>query len=203
MVKQMRDIYVDENTGVLINYLGITDAEELNQAESDLTIVRLKQILESPDFEYSSDALLDLHKSMFQDIYPFAGKIRKIDMEKSEKMLSGFPMIFSGSGQISKKLKKAFKEQEVDFNGNKTEVTRALAGFMGSIWEIHPFREGNTRSIITYTMKYARHNELNLDEALLLNSFAYIRDALVMYVYQEPKYLEKIILDSIERGISL
>ena len=199
----MRDIYVDEQTGVLINKLGITDAEKLRRVESDLTIVRLKQILETPDFEYSRDALLMLHKHMFEDIYPFAGEIRKIDIEKSEKMLSGFPMIFSGSENISKNLQKVFKEQEVDFNRNKNEVAQALARFMSSIWEIHPFREGNTRSIITYMMKYARHNELNLDEALLLNSFAYIRNALVMYVYQEPKYLEKILLDSIERGISL
>lgn len=199
----MRDIYVDEQTGVLINKLGITDAEKLRRVESDLTIVRLKQILETPDFEYSQDALLMLHKHMFEDIYPFAGEIRKIDIEKSEKMLSGFPMIFSGSENISKNLQKVFKEQEVDFNRNKNEVAQALARFMSSIWEIHPFREGNTRSIITYMMKYARHNELNLDEALLLNSFAYIRNALVMYVYQEPKYLDKIILDSIERGISL
>ncbi len=199
----MRDIYVDEQTGVLINKLGITDAEKLRRVESDLTIVRLKQILETPDFEYSRDALLMLHKHMFEDIYPFAGEIRKIDIEKSEKMLSGFPMIFSGSENISKNLQKVFKEQEVDFNRNKNEVAQALARFMSSIWEIHPFREGNTRSIITYMMKYARHNELNLDEALLLNSFAYIRNALVMYVYQEPKYLDKIILDSIERGISL
>lgn len=199
----MRDIYVDEQTGVLINKLGITDAEKLRRVESDLTIVRLKQILETPDFEYSRDALLMLHKHMFEDIYPFAGEIRKIDIEKSEKMLSGFPMIFSGSENISKNLQKVFKEQEVDFNRNKNEVAQALARFMSSIWEIHPFREGNTRSIITYMMKYARNNELNLDEALLLNSFAYIRNALVMYVYQEPKYLDKIILDSIERGISL
>ena len=199
----MRDIYVDEQTGVLINKLGITDAEKLRRVESDLTIVRLKQILETPDFEYSQDALLMLHKHMFEDIYPFAGEIRKIDIEKSEKMLSGFPMIFSGSENISKNLQKVFKEQEVDFNRNKNEVAQALARFMSSIWEIHPFREGNTRSIITYMMKYARHNELNLDEALLLNSFAYIRNALVMYVYQDQKYLDKIILDSIERVISL
>ena len=43
----MHDIYVDEKTGVLINKLGITDAEKLRQAESDITIVRLKEILQN------------------------------------------------------------------------------------------------------------------------------------------------------------
>lgn len=46
MVKKMRDIYIDENTGVLINKLGITDPKLLSQVESDMLIVRLKEILE-------------------------------------------------------------------------------------------------------------------------------------------------------------
>lgn len=74
---------------------------------------------------------------------------------------------------------------------------------MSTLWEIHPFREGNTRTIITYVIKYVKSNELSFDENLLLHNFAYIRDALVLSVYNEPKYLEKIIFDSIERGMKL
>ena len=199
----MHDIYVDEKTGVLINKLGITDAEKLRQAESDITIVRLKEILQSEEFTYGYESYLRLHRQMFQDIYPFAGEIRKIDMEKSERILSGFPMIFNDKSLVSKKLKKVFKEKQVNFNAASEEIVKRLSDLMTSVWEIHPFREGNTRSIITYTMKYIRHSGLKIDENLLLQSFAYIRDAQVMSVYQEPKYLEKILLDSIERGIKL
>ena len=199
----MNDIYTDKDTGVLINKLGITNSELLRQAEADITIVRLKEILESEDFTYGYESYLKLHQQMFQDIYPFAGELRKIDMQKSERILSGFPMIFGDKSQISKQLRKVFKEKEINFEASKEEIVAQLVDFMSSIWEIHPFREGNTRSIITYTMKYIRHSGLKIDENLLLQSFAYIRDALVMSVYQEPKYLEKILLDSIERGIKL
>ena len=199
----MSDIYTDKSTGVLINKLGITDPELLKQAEADIVIVRLKEILESQDFTYGYESYLKLHQQMFQDIYPFAGELRKIDMQKSERILSGFPMIFGDKSQISKQLRKVFKEKEINFEASKEEIVAQLVDFMSSIWEIHPFREGNTRSIITYTMKYIRHSGLKIDENLLLQSFAYIRDALVMSVYQEPKYLEKILLDSIERGMKL
>lgn len=199
----MSDIYTDKSTGVLINKLGIKDPELLKQAEADIVIVRLKEILESQDFKYGYEPYLNLHQQMFQDIYPFAGKLRKIDMQKSERILSGFPMIFGEKSQVSKKLKKVFKEKEINFETTKEEIVAQLVDFMSSIWEIHLFREGNTRSIITYTMKYIRHSGLKIDENLLLQSFAYIRDAQVMSVYQEPKYLEKILLDSIERGIKL
>ena len=199
----MSDIYTDKSTGVLINKLGIKDPELLKQAEADIVIVRLKEILESEDFTYGYESYLKLHQQMFQDIYPFAGELRKIDMQKSERILSGFPMIFGDKSQISKQLRKVFKEKEINFEATKEEIVAQLVDFMSSIWEIHPFREGNTRSIITYTMKYIRHSGLKIDENLLLQSFAYIRDALVMSVYQEPKYLEKILLDSIERGMKL
>ena len=199
----MSDIYTDKSTGVLINKLKITDPELLKQAEADIVIVRLKEILGSEDFTYGYESYLKLHQQMFQDIYPFAGELRKIDMQKSERILSGFPMIFGDKSQVSKKLKKVFKEKEINFEATKEEIVTQLVDFMSSIWEIHPFREGNTRSIITYTMKYIRHSGLKIDEDLLLQNFAYIRDALVMSVYQEPKYLEKILLDSIERGMKL
>lgn len=199
----MRDIYVDQKSGVLLNKLGITDSELLRKAESDITIVRLKEILEENDFKYDYKYYLALHKKMFDDIYPFAGEIRKIDMEKHEKILSGFPMIFGDSNKILEKLKNAFKEKKVDFSLSNDEITKGIVNFMSTLWEIHPFREGNTRTIITYVIKYVKSNELSFDENLLLHNFAYIRDALVMSVYNEPKYLEKIIFDSIERGMKL
>lgn len=73
----MSDIYTDKSTGVLINKLGIKDPELLKQAEADIVIVRLKEILESDDFTYGYESYLKLHQQMFQDIYPFAGELRK------------------------------------------------------------------------------------------------------------------------------
>ena len=149
----MNDIYTDKNTGVLINKLGITDPELLRQAEADITIVRLKEILESQDFKYGYEPYLivrlkeilesqdfkygyepylNLHQQMFQDIYPFAGELRKIDMEKSEKILSGFPMIFGEKSQVSKKLKKVFKEKEINFETTKEEIVAQLVDFMSN-----------------------------------------------------------------------
>lgn len=40
----MRTPYVDPNSGVLRNLLGITDAEDLAAAEADFTSIRLAQL---------------------------------------------------------------------------------------------------------------------------------------------------------------
>jgi len=200
MVKLMNDIYVYSN-GVLRNKLGIKDENKLKQAESDFVIVRLKQILQSDEFDFSVKGYKRLHEEMFQDIYPFAGQIRKVDIYKNERLLSDLPMPFVPVKQIPEELKRCFKTYIKDFNDyTDKEKVEIIRNFMSSVWQVHPFREGNTRSIITYSLKYAKSSNLGLDQKLILDNFAYIRDALVMSAYNKNEYLDEILLDSVERG---
>jgi cell filamentation protein len=70
--------YCYQNTDVLINKLNIKNDEELSVAERDLTTFRLAQLFESniPNkFDFS--LLCNIHKSIFQDVYSWAGLIRK------------------------------------------------------------------------------------------------------------------------------
>lgn len=200
----MNDIYFDYENNVLINKLGITDENKLKQAEADLTIIRLKEILSSNDFKNSKTYYLNLHKKMFDDIYPFAGRIRKIDIMKNERVLSFSPMLFTTYSKINNELSASFKKYNIDISIlNKEEITTYLRNYMTSIWTIHPFREGNTRTIITFIIKYLKSKNMSIDENLLIDNFSYVRDSLVMSAYNTPEYLDKILFDLIERGKSL
>lgn len=77
-------IYCYPNSDVLINKLNIHDSDKLREAERKLTMLRLMDLLEKPvtgkfDFEH----LQNIHKYIFQDIYSWAGKIRTVDIAKS------------------------------------------------------------------------------------------------------------------------
>lgn len=74
---------------------------------------------------------------------------------------------------------------------------------IAELWQVHPFRDGNTRTIVTYAFRFAEEHGFRMDRNLLLDNFSYVRKSLVKASdgeYSDYKYLYKIIKDSIQRG---
>ena len=74
------NVYCYTNTNVLINKLNITDSELLFMAEEKYTLLRLHELQKKPikgsfDFEH----LKAIHKYIFQDLYEWAGQVRKVE----------------------------------------------------------------------------------------------------------------------------
>ncbi len=78
------DKYCYQGTDVLINNLNIHDADELSEAEIAFTTARYlnyqSEIKELNQLNFSH--LKQLHFYLFQDLYPWAGKVRDIDISK-------------------------------------------------------------------------------------------------------------------------
>ena len=71
------------------------------------------------------------------------------------------------------------------------------------MWQVHPFRDGNTRTITTFAFRFADERGFGMKRSLLLDNFQYVRDSLVMASlgeYAENEYLYKIVKDAIKRG---
>ena len=81
MVKS--DPYV-QKSGVLKNKLNIKNEEKLKLAESDIVITRIHEYFSNMSFSRTKEFYLSLHKHLFGDIYPFAGEIRTVNIEKQE-----------------------------------------------------------------------------------------------------------------------
>lgn len=92
--------YCYPDTGILKNRFGLKDATQLKKVEADLSAVRQNDLLEHPiSGRFSSNHLCAIHRYLFGDIYPFAGRFRREDIMKGTTR-------FLAHQQISEKLKK-------------------------------------------------------------------------------------------------
>ncbi|MCH5185652.1 MAG: Fic family protein [Oscillospiraceae bacterium] len=202
----MRDPYLYEDVDVLRNLLNIKDEKQLETAESNITYVKLFDIdkfAESCTFD--TEHLKFLHRYIFEDIYEWAGSFRTIPMVKGERVLGGDTVRYSLPENIADDLKSAISNlNNIDWSVlSIDETANVFARTIASIWQVHPFREGNTRSVITFATQFAYAHGFGMDKQLLRKSAGYVRDALVKASdgqYSEYHYLSDIFKDSILSG---
>ena len=200
------DPYLYEDVPVLKNLLGIKNAKVLEQAEADITSVRLlivDGLIQSKAFDFSY--LLAIHKHIFVDIYEWAGAIRTIPIVKGERVLGGDTIRYSQPDDIEQDCAIVLnKLNDTDWSAlGVYETAEVFAKFIAALWQVHPFREGNTRTVITFATQYAEAHGFRMDKTLLKECAAYVRDALVKASdgqYSDYKYLVKIFDDAIRRG---
>ena len=202
----LRDPYFYEDANVLIILLHINVAKLLEEAESNITYIKLldvDKLIENSDF--SIDYIKHLHKYIFGDIYEWAGQFRTIPMVKGERVLGGDTIRYSLPDNIENDLiatvgeLKSVKWSELSIDETADMFARKIA----AVWQVHPFREGNTRTIITYATQFAMTYGFKMDKQLLKESAGYVRDALVKASdgeYAEYHYLIRIFKDAILNG---
>lgn len=66
---------------------------------------------------------------------------------------------------------------------NIVELINNITIFSSNIWQIHPFREGNTRTIALFIEKYIISLGINLNNTLFKDNAIYYRNALVRSNY--------------------
>ncbi|ENY8332330.1 TPA: hypothetical protein ACKONR_000399 [Clostridioides difficile] len=107
----MEDIYLYKNTSVLKNKLDIKDKNQLEDFEIFITYTKflnVDEVMQSREFNF--DYIKDVHKHIFGDIYDWAGEPRKINIEKSEKVLNGMSVEYCDYTQVGKEANKAIEE---------------------------------------------------------------------------------------------
>ncbi len=205
----MRDPYLYEDVNVLRNKLNIKDQEVLDGAEADYVSLRLKELVMNPlKGDYHTDHFLEMHKNIFQDLYDWAGVPRTISIYKEEDVLGGMSVEYSDPFDIISDLHFALKNmRSKDWDLSKRE--KAALDFCDSlaqIWKVHPFREGNTRTTITFCCQYVDELGFNINRELFEKNARYVRTALVAYNaffsdgkdFRKKEYLERIVKDSFD-----
>ena len=202
----MRDPYLWPDVDVLQNLLGIKDAAKLEQAEADITAFGLTDVdgaVERMPFDFTR--LCAIHKHVFSSLYKWAGSVRTIPMVKGERVLGGDTVRYSQPNDIQRDVERILGElhsvnwSSLDIHETAEEFSRIIA----MLWQCHPFREGNTRTTITFATQFAEARGFRMDKTLLRDSAGYVRDALVKASdgqYSENEYLVKIFEDAIQRG---
>lgn len=203
----MRDPYLYEESLVLKNKLNIKIQEELDDAEADYVVYRLKDLAMNPmPGEYNTEHLLKMHHYIFQDLYEWAGEPRIIAIYKEEDVLGGMSVEYSDPFDITKDIHFILSDmrqkpwKEMDRKQASVEFCASLA----KLWKVHPFREGNTRTTITFCCQYADEIGLKINRELFEKNSRYVRTALVAYNayfadgsdFSKKEYLEKIVYDA-------
>lgn len=136
--------YCYPNSNVLINNFNIQNQENLNKAERNITALMLLKLQTSPIPEanklFSVEYFTDLHKQVFEHIYPFAGKIRNENMIKGNTPFCRPEFIYNYLNMLFEKMFEDVKKIKT-----KEDVVNFLAYYYSEINIVHPFREGNGR----------------------------------------------------------
>lgn len=139
------DPYLYPGTQTLRNIRSIRNLEELAKIEASLTYVRIIELHERPVVgNFDRAHLQAIHKHIFQDVYPWAGKAR----EGAEIAKPGSPF-FAFSQYIAPSLDKvaAQLKSEDQLRSLSADTFSIRAGhYRGELNAIHPFREGNGRT---------------------------------------------------------
>ena len=155
-----QSIYCYPDSNVLKNKLNIRDNKLLKTAEEEITLIKQMELLKNPiKGNFSKAHLMNIHKFIFEDIYSFAGKIRREQISKADTM-------FYPPNLIDRELDKVFakiKEKNMLRESDEEKVFDNLAYVMAELNIIHPFREGNGRSIREFIRLMAKRMGYDLN----------------------------------------
>ena len=198
----MKDLYLIENSTVLKNLLDITDEKELDLAEAELSRANMMLLYENGFDDFSSGGFCFIHKALFGDVYEWAGQYRKINIRKREELLAGQSVWYSDVTEIGNDLDNAFDEiNKVNWASlSRENFAKQIARLFPKLWQVHPFREGNTRTTVMMMTFFVEHHGYFFDQNLMAESAGYVRDSFVMASLgdnSEYEHLEKILLDAI------
>ena len=177
------------------------DFEKEENEEADKVAVRIAEILSENTFNFSIAELLNIHKRLFTDILETAGAFRNYNFRKNEWILNGETVIYS-SYDIIKETLEYDLEQEKLFSYKDLSLDEAikhLCKFTSSIWQVHPFCEGNTRTTAVFIIKYLRTFGFNINDDVFAENSWYFRNSLVRAnyknfeknVFEDTSFLEK------------
>ena len=156
-----------------------------NELECDFVSMRIVELLDQDNFELSVDYLKYIHKYLFQDVYEFAGEFRKIDFSKHEKILNNDSVAYGDFKTLTESLEYDINlEKEKNYKDMSiVEVINNITDFTSNIWQVHPFREGNTRTTAVFIEKYLVSLGYDVDNSLFKDKSIYFRNALVRSNY--------------------
>lgn len=198
----MRDPYLYDDVDILKNLANIKDCDLLSRAEADITNLSMLAVYNQFYKVFDTKTLQDIHLNIFGQIYDWAGEFRTIQIVKYEDVLGGDTVRYTFPKQIKKELDAVMKEVKKlkRTEKNDKDIIFRLERIIATIWQIHPFREGNTRTCIVFVVLLAKHLGFEVNHELFNTHSAYVRNALVWAsqgIYSKHEYLERIFSDAI------
>lgn len=165
------DAYCYPGTTVLRNYLDLTDANELAAAERTIVGLRSFQLsAHLPSPPHNLNCLLGIHRTLFGKLYPFAGQFRMHTGRMTKTRASGSTVIYGDSAFIPQQIDLIFNTLTTEkylVGLNQHDFAQRAAYFYGEFDAIHPFREGNSRTLRLFFSGIAKAAGFQFDWQIL------------------------------------
>lgn len=162
--------------------------QDSDEEEADKVALHITQVLSEKTFNFSPAELANIHRRLFMGVLPHAGKYRDVNITKKEWVLNGDTVLYASCDSISATLDYDFgQEKQFSYNYkglNKVTIIAHFSKFISGIWQIHPFREGNTRTTAVFAIKYLRKLGYRVTYEPFADNAKYFRNALVRANYQ-------------------
>lgn len=138
------DPYSYKGTNVLKNRLRTRDPAILEAFELEMTTLRADEPL--PDGRFGSAHYRAVHRHLFQDVYPWAGRYRTVRTAKGGNWFC-FPE------HIPQQMDRLFGQIKAGgflATNSFEKFIEGAAHFLAELNAIHPFREGNGRAQLAF-----------------------------------------------------
>lgn len=198
MVEHSRyNIGGNEENSILKNKLGITDQKILEDTETILLADTYKHFLDlhkSKRLKFDLNLIFQIHKYFLNTLYTWAGKIRTVEISKDG-------ILFCASSQIKKNLEqfeKIIKHHLPSKKDNKKTLSKKLSIIHCEFNAIHPFREGNGRTIRLFLDLLTINSGFSLLDYDKFHKDEYIK-ACIAGMHKEYAKIQKLIYKAIAR----
>lgn len=179
------DTYCYPGTTVLKNNLGTRKQDVLDEFEAEITTQRASEDMPEGNLDYPH--YLAIHKHLFQDVYPWAGQPRTVRISKGGSMFCFPENVQAQATKLFNELKTRNHLKGLD----RASFAKGAAYFMAEVNAIHPFREGNGRSQLSFLMLLAQTAGHSLDAGKIDPDV--VMDAMIESFGSEEKPLAEMI----------
>lgn len=147
--------YCYKNSNVLVNKLDIHDEKVLQKFEAKITAAKLLSLRRKGIIgNFDKEHLQKIHIYLFEDIYPFAGQFRNENIAKGVFRFAEYEYI---EPELEKLLNN-LKDENYLLGLSKDIFAEKLSYYLSELNVLHPFREGNGRTIREFIRELALKN---------------------------------------------
>ena len=190
--RRIHDYYVAQNEAM---------RPDPEKEEADKVSERIVAVINDGGFAFTPEYFISIHAKLFRGLLPSAGKLRTVNIRKREWVLKDDSVTYGDASTLKQSLIRDFiDEREFDYGGKTPrKIIPHFARFIAQIWQLHPFGEGNTRTMAVFAIKYLNSLGYRVTNNMFRDNSWYFRNALVRANYadyahdvkRDWSYLEK------------
>lgn len=168
-------------------YKTASDKERKETMECDIVSTRIVELLDVATVSLNPSALKSIHRYLFNGIYDFAGQFRTYNITKEEYVLCGDTVKYANYFEMQDILEYDFstEKRQKYSKMDKEQIIKRICEFSSSIWQVHPFGEGNTRTTAVFMELYLNSIGFSVNNDMFKEYSKYYRNALVRSNYAD------------------